>query len=334
MRGVRRAWDLVPAAAFSATLAVAALVTSLAVDRVRALAALRPDVEAGEQPPDGDHYLANDIGGHVDHHVIYFGLDGEVQARLRAAEVLFLGNSRIMFALRPEELRPYFATRGVPYYVMGFGFREADRFPMTILRKYDLRPRIVVVNADGFFGGGLSPWAGLVLRDSWFAARKRQLEAEAAHDARRRLHVLFPYWPRFFGLPGLGQARTFTAYRSRFDGTWDIWPWPAASQAFRPAPLDGPGVGRGEARDADNFKAEVEARGGRLILTRVPAPDPMPGAGPAELADRLGVPLITVDIPGPTSHDGGHLDAASARDWTRGFLAAFTPYLDDATRPR
>lgn len=329
MRRARKPRDLVPAAAFSATLAVAGLVTVWTVDRVDALATLRPAMEAGERPPDGDHYLANDTGGHVDHHVIYHGIDDTVVARLRAADVLFLGNSRVMFALRPEVLRPFFEARGLIPYVMGFGFREADRFPMTIIRRFDLRPRVVVVNADGFFGGGLSPWAEVVLHDTGFAARKLQIEAEAAHEARRRLHVLFPHWPRFFGLPGLGQARTFTAYRSRLDGTWDIWPWPAAPGAFRPPPLQGPGVGRAEGRDADAFKAEIEARGGRLLLTRVPAPDAMPGAGPAELAARLGVPLVTANIPGPASHDGGHLDAPSAHDWSRAFLDALAPHLAD-----
>lgn len=317
-----------PVAAFLGTLAILGLGTAMTVDRVPALAELRPGVESGARPPDGDHYLANDIGGHVDHHVLYFGIDPEVAARLRAADVLFLGNSRLMFALRPEELRPFFADRGLRYYVMGFGFREADRFPLAILRKFDLRPRVVVVNADGFFGGGLSPWAEQVIVDSPFAARKRQYEAEAAHEARRLAHVVFPHWPSYFGLPGLGRTRTFTAYRSRSDGTWDISPWASATEAFVPAPLGGGGIGRGEARDAAAFKAEIEARGGRLVLTRVPTPVAMPGAGALEIAERLQVPLVTVDIPVPTSADHSHLDAASAHDWTRAFTAALTPYLD------
>ncbi len=319
-----------PIAAFLGTLALLGLGTAVAVDRVPTFAELRPEVDAGARPPDGDHYLANDIGGHVDHHVLYFGTDTEVVARLRAADVLFLGNSRLMFALRPEELRPFFAARDLTYYVMGFGFREGDRFPLAILRKFDLRPRVVVVNADGFFGGGLSPWAEQVMLDTPFAARKRQYESEAAHEARRLAHVVFPHWPSYFGVPGLGRTRTFTAYRSRLDGTWHISPWPSATQRFVPAPLTGTGVGRGEARDADAFKAEVEARGGRLVLTRVPTPVAMPGAGPLELAERLRVPLVTVDIPVPTSADHSHLDAASAHDWTRAFTAALGPLLDDS----
>lgn len=329
MPPLRPARALRPAAAFAATLGAAALLTVAAVDRVPALAALRPAVEAGERPPDDDHYLANDTGGHVDHHVLYFGIDATVQRRLQAAEVLFLGNSRLMFALRPDVLRPFFAARQQPYYVMGFGWREADRFPLAMIRKFDLRPKLVVVNADGFFVHGLSPWAEEVIRDTPFAARKLRWEAEAAHEARRLTHVVFPHWPSVFGLPGLGNARTFTAYRSRFDGTWAITPWPSTDVTFQPPPLDGTALGRGEIRAADAFMDELRARGARLVLTRVPTPVPMPGASPAQVARHLGVPLVTAEVPGPTSADHSHLDRASAHDWTRAFLDALTPWLDE-----
>lgn len=319
---------LLPAALFGATLTAAALVTAGLVDRVPALAPLRPGVEAGARPPDGDHYLANDTGGQLDHHVLYFGMDDEALRRMRAADVLFLGNSRLMFALRPDVLRPFFEARQLTYYVLGFGYREADSFPLTILRRFDLRPRLVIVNADGFFGGGFSQWAEAVLRDTPFAARKRRWEAETAHDARQLAQAVFPHVPTDLGLPGLGSARTFTAYRSRFDGTWAISPWPAGRQAFAPAPLEGKGVGRGEARDAEHFRDELLARGARLILTRVPAREAMPGAGAAEMARHLAVPLVIAEIPAPTSADDSHLDEASAHDWTRAFLDALAPHLD------
>ena len=134
------------------SLAIAA--TAAATDWLPALRGRTLDVARAERPPDDDHYLANDIGGQVDHHVLWFGIDEEVTRRLRAAEVLFVGNSRLMFALRPNLLRPFFGARGISYYVMGFGFRESDRLPLALIRKLDLRPRLVVANADGFFGAG------------------------------------------------------------------------------------------------------------------------------------------------------------------------------------
>ena len=237
---------------------------------VPALQGLTQEAAAAERPPDDDHYLANDVGGQVDHHVLWFGIDAEVVRRLKAAQVLFVGNSRLMFGLRPALLRPFFADRGVRYYVMGFGYREADRFPLEMIRRFDLRPRLVVVNADGFFGGGLSPWADLVNRDTPFAARKLQLEAEAAHEARRVVHQLVPNWFRLFGLPGLGLRRHFIAYRSRSDGTWTISPWAEGTAGFVDPEPAGPQLGRGEVAAAQAFKAELDAP------WRRDGPDPRP----------------------------------------------------------
>lgn len=316
---------------FAAVLTAAVIGTDVARATVPALQGRAQLITQAERPPDGDHYLANDEAGNIDQHVIYFGIDDEVVANLRAAEVLFLGHSRLMFALRPAVLRPFFDDAAVPYYVMGFGFREADRFPLAIIRALDLRPRLVVVNADGFFGGGLSEWAEVVIRDTPWAARKLQLEAEAAHDARRAVHQVVPNWLRLFGLPGLGLRRTFIAYRSRIDGTWDISPWAEGTTAFVAGSLEGSPLGRGEVAAARAFKAELDARGSTLVLTQVPTPEPMPGGGPARFAALLDVPLVTPEVPALTSHDHSHLSEGSAHDWSRAFMEALAP-LERASR--
>jgi len=316
-----------PAAVFVVALVAAVVVTDAARLTVPALRDHENLVDRSGRPSYADYYLANDVGGPVDHHVLFFGTDADVLARLRAAEVLFVGNSRLMFALRPDVLRPFFEAEGLTYYVMGFGFREADRFPLAIIRKFDLRPRLVVANVDGFFGQGLSPWAEVVNRDTPFAARKLQAESEAAHEARRVVHRIVPNWLQLFGLPGFGARRPFIAYRSRLDGTWEVSPWPEATEAFLSPSLEGSELGRGEIAAARAFKAELDQRGTRLVLTRVPSPEPMPGAGPARFAELLGVPLVVDDVPALTSHDHSHLSRGSALDWTRAVVTALAPFL-------
>ncbi len=317
-----------PAAVFAVVLTALLAGTVVLVDAVPALRAAAAGLLEAERPGDDDHYLAGDIGGQVDHHVLFFGLDAGAHARLTAADVLFLGNSRLMFALRPEVLRPAFAALGHSYYALGFGFREADRFPLALIRRLDLRPRVVVVNADGFFGGGLSAWAEVVNRDTPFAARKLRWEAETAHDVRRAVHIVAPNWLALFGRPGLGHARELNMYRSRLDGTWQVSPWTESTLVFAPPALDGPALSRGEIAAARAFKAEMDARGIRLVLTRVPTPAPQGGAGPARFAELLNVPLVVVETPGLTSGDVSHLDPASAHDWSRAFVPALAPHLD------
>lgn len=318
---------LYPAALFAIALATAVALTVVASETVPLMRGRTQLIAAAERPPDDDHYLATDAGGVIDHHVLWFGIDDEVVRRLRAAEVLFVGNSRLLFALRPTVLRPYFADLGVSYYVMGFGYREGDRLPLEMIRKFDLRPRLVVVNADGFFTGNLSPWAEVVNRDTPFAARKLQWESEAAHEVRRHIHQLVPNWLRLFGLPGLGLRRSFISYRSRRDGTWHLSPWPEGTTGFASPSLDGTELGRGEIAAARRFKAELDARGATMVLTRVPSPEPMPGAGPARFADLLGVPLALAEVPGLTTADNSHLSEGSAHDWTRALLGTLEPLV-------
>lgn len=319
-----------PAAVFAASLALTMAVTVLIVERTPAVRDAAWQYVDAETASDDDHYLGSDSGTTLDHHVLYFGLDDEATARLRAADVLFLGNSRLMFGLRPEVLRPAFAARAQTFYALGFGFREADRFPLALIRRLDLHPRIVVINSDGFFAGTMSAFAETVIRDTPFAARKRRWEGEAAHTVRRAVHAVAPNWLTLFGRPGLGLNGGFNTYRSRSDGTWQIAPWPTTTTTFLPAALDGGEPGRGEIAAARNFKAELDARGARLVLTRVPAPQAFDGAGPAAFARLLDVPLVMAEPPGLTSADHSHLDAPSARDWAREFMTALAPYLGPA----
>jgi hypothetical protein len=329
-----REGPLLPAALYAITLAAAVTLTVVASETVPLMRGRTQLIAAAERPPDDDHYLATDAGGVIDHHVLWFGIDDEVVRRLRAAEVLFVGNSRLLFALRPSLLRPYFADLGVRYYVMGFGYREGDRLPLEMIRKFDLRPRLVVVNADGFFTGNLSPWAEVVNRDTPFAARKLQWESEAAHEVRRHIHQLVPNWLRLFGLPGLGLRRSFISYRARSDGTWHLSPWPEGTTGFPSPDLEGPELGRGEIAAARAFKAELDERGAAMVLTRVPSPEPMPGAGPARFADLLAVPLALADVPGLTTADNSHLSEGSAHDWTRALLGTLEPLVRQSVAAR
>ena len=128
-------------------------------------------------------------------------------AHLKRADVLFLGNSRLMFAARPGVFDAFFTERGLRYYVLGFGFREADRFPLAIIEKFDLRPRVVVVNADGFFQNHLSDFARTVIEGLGRSARgSSAVEAETGHEVRRAVHQLVPNYIDVFGRPGFAMA--------------------------------------------------------------------------------------------------------------------------------
>jgi hypothetical protein len=285
-------------------------------------AAPAADIVAHRDPPSwGEFYLAHDRGGHVDHHVLYHGIDATARENMREADVLFLGNSRLMFALEPTVMREFFRGVGLDYYVLGFGHEEQDEFPLQIIRDHDLRPSVVVVNADGFFASEQSDWAAQVIEESDFDAWKVQLEAEVAHRVRRVLHRVVPHYVDL----RRGQ-REVVLYRSSEDGTWLVandfgegvrFYWPG-EDADAPSP---------EAlRAAAAFKRELDARGARLVLSLIPGPEVSLSRAQA-LAAHLAVPLIVPDAREVRTIDNSHLSHESAVRVVESLLARLTPYL-------
>jgi hypothetical protein len=285
---------------------------------------LQPDagriknITRAERPGD-EFYLAHDHGGHVDHHVLYFGTDAEALDHLRRADVLLLGNSRLMFAARPKVLDAFFARRGLRYYVLGFGFREADRFPLAIIERFDLRPTLVIVNADGFFENSLSDLAREVMKDTRFGAWQQHWEAETGHEVRRAVHLLVPNLVDLFGRPGFAWRRELIIYRSRVNGSWQLSPWERGSAPVAGRDLDQPPLRQVEIDAATRFHAALRARGSALALTYVPTPRPL-GGGPALFARHLGVRLAAPHPGGLLTEDGDHLDEPSSIAWAEALV--------------
>lgn len=285
---------------------------------------LRPMDISDASPPAAraSYYLASDKGGHVDHHVLYHGTDAGATANLRGSDVLLLGSSRLLFALTRQDLRSFFPRHGLTYYMLAFGHREHDDFPLAIIRRFDLRPRLVIVNADRFFVGDRSDWADRVVGDAYFDAWKLSFEAEAAHAVRRVLHDWWPHLP-----DALRGTREFIAYRSREDGTWVVaTSFAGLGAPMAPASTDAADPDTTWLQHARAFKAEIEARGGRLVLCQVPAPNASP-ASARWLAEQLGVPLVAPRLDGLSTVDGSHLSRESAARFAEAFFRDLDPVV-------
>jgi hypothetical protein len=280
------------------------------------------DIITHRTPPAwGSFYLAHDRGGHVDHHVLFHGIDAIAQDRLRPARVLFLGNSRLMFALDPETMRAFGESHGRDYYVLGFGHEEQDDFPLQIIRHHDLRPALVVINADHFFAAERSDWAGRVLEETDFDAWKVQFEAEVSHRIRRVLHRVVPHYPDL--RRGL---REVVLYRSREDGTWFVANDFGDGVVFEWPPQDTEMPTVASLRAAEAFKRELEDRGARLVLTIIPGPGVSLRRAQA-MAAHLGVPLIVPAAAPLRTIDDSHLSHESAVRVATSLLDQLRPQL-------
>lgn len=322
MSGVSRG----PAIVFAATLMVLVVSTYASWLTLPGFAGQVRNISLAQRPADPSYYLAHDRGGHLDHYVLYHGLDAVAMTHLKNADVLFVGNSRLMFALRPEVLAPWAATHGVAYYAFGFGYRDGDDWALELIRRHDLRPRVVVVNVDGFFARPVSSGAQRVRRDTPFGARKLRFEGELAHDARRYLHRVIPNWLDLYGRPGFPFGNEFIAYRSSRDGAWAVSPWPAAAMPAASVDFQVEAVGPRLGDAARAFKLELDARGSQMVLTYVPTPDDS-GGNPVAIGAMLGVPVVGIGVGGLTSHDGSHLSEESAIAWSRRLTEDLAPHL-------
>jgi hypothetical protein len=135
---------------------------------------------------------------------------------------------------------------------------------------------------------------------------------------RRAVPQLVPNYVDLLGRPGFPRSRELVIYRSRTNGSWHLSPWEPGTAPVPPRDLSFPLDPR-EITAARRFKAAIEARGGRLVLTAVPTPRPT-GGGPRRFAEILGVPLVVVHPPGLMTEDNDHLDESSAVAWSEAFV--------------
>ncbi len=238
-----------------------------------------------------------------DHQILYYGLEGTSEP-LEKADVLILGNSRVMFGLQKPELEPVFRRLGLSFYSIAFGYSEMNRFAEAVLAKHALKPKWIIVNADRFFTDRVSPYGQAALDNGHFAAWKYVFEGHTTFWARRFLHGFLPYL--------LPNPLRYARFRSRLDGTV-ITPPEIDENLIDGRVVDHPLVAEAsEKLSAERFVNEMQSKGIKVIFTYVPTPESSPEYT-AELARAVGVPHVSPKVEGLACFDATHLNRASAR---------------------
>jgi len=264
-------------------------------------------------PPSSSHYLSVTDVHAVDALVYEHELE-DVCPPIRAADVLFVGNSRLQFAIDSEQARSFFAQRGLRYYMLGFPL-GTDRFVGRILEKCGARPSLVVAFATGFFRGDFEKFEEQAVSSGRFGALKTRLEFELAFLARRLIHRLLPH-PVGRDLEGGSRI----LHRSTLDGSWSV----AAEVAYDVPVFEGEEPARTRVpgphlKAAERLRAQLGQRGSELVLAYVPSS--YPGRRRArQIATRLGVPLLDPWVPALRTRDGVHLVDESAKRYSAALL--------------
>ncbi len=263
-----------------------------------------------------DSFFVEAAGDDLSQMVLWHGLGDSIE-NARRADIVFIGDSRMPVGLREETIVPAAAELGVRVFSLACGHVGRVPFALELIRKHDLRPKIVVV-----VGGPH------MFKDKWSApeeeARKLTtwqawtawIEADARWRLQSWLHARLPKVD-WFDRDLIG---SWIMYRSSRTG----WLLPVVEPSAR-IPI---GVAPDDASYAwvlplaRALKQELDGRGTLLVVSVVPYGDTRTGHLPF-LSRELGVPVVLPSFDGMFTADGSHLDRGSAASYANAFWSQF-----------
>ena len=228
------------------------------------------------------------------------------------ADVLFLGNSRILCAINNDALSRYSEESGDACFNLGFGYDEGSSFALGLIEKYDLRPRIAVVNCDVSFWGSPSIVAGDVMSKNGLKVRAEVVEFKAAWKLRRLIHQ----W-----VPKLVAPENIAIWRGRETGAWIVRfnEKKESAVSYMTEEPDRDLMAK-LMHSVSQFQKALSSRDTKLVLTLVPS-DHSNVTIVKRIARALGISTLLVsDDDLLTTFDGDHLDHGSSQVFAESIL--------------
>jgi hypothetical protein len=268
--------------------------------------------------PDAFVAYCNDAGlGDYEHGALYYGFEPRAIKNIKEADVLILGSSRSQFAFSTVAVDHYFTSRGIKYFLLGFGYGEASDLPLAIMQKYGARPKVIIANADPFFGHHHSEPTAAILRGMPTTWAKYLLK-------KLSIDLLSAYCDNFVAC----QQQVSFVYRSTNNGFWIPMFFPKKVFPFEPnmGPFDQSLIdmwSKVGLQFLDVTKIIPEC----VILTGVPTPGMSTAAIATGLSAGAGVSALNVAVPEMATMDGAHLDDETAERWSAAFLAGVDPII-------
>ncbi len=262
--------------------------------------------------PGDDAFFVYAGGDELSHLALYHDI-GDSIANARAADILFVGNSRMPLGLREEAIVAAARDSGLRVFSLALGHSSRARLAIDLIRRHDLRPPVVVaVGGPNYYADRLSERSAAVVAMTGWQARRAWIEAQASWWLRRLLHTWLPK----LDLLGNAKPPDWVIYRSEETGWWRAAVEPATARPVRWARE------RADYRRqlplARELRDEVESRGGRLVLSMVPHSATQSGHLPY-LAEELGVAAVLPSVEDLATSDGSHLTRDSGTRYAQAF---------------
>jgi hypothetical protein len=262
-------------------------------------------------------YCGDRAYGNYEHIAFFGGLEPDAIAHLKKADALFLGNSKARRAFSADAVYRYFDAYDAAPYNLGFGYGEYDLFPLALIEKYGLTPKVLIINTDYFFYNGMSTAAKSAVRDinagvGFFVSLKRRVQ-QLHQDWCGRADQ--PYFAEYICEP-----HAVTLFRSRIDGRTmyqnidETQVHPATISESGPDPDAAVYIA-----NARNFLARISTPRSCVFLTVTPSINTDRRVAKL-LSEALGLPYIETEVTLYITYDGNHLRAESAERWTTDVL--------------
>lgn len=271
----------------------------------------------------------NDYGDY-EHGAFFWDLEPDAVKSLKAARVLFLGNSRVQFAFSTDATRTYFRNGKARYYLAGFTYYENMVFMQRLIDKYGLHPDAVVINADTtFFDEKLLSTPAAMFRPKreklfWKTFYSYLLKGGFTRIAR----------PICASLPLVCSEQLQTLWRKRETGEWmwrDTFAEANKSIPIKPAsraPAPDEAAMRDYEKAAQLFLDTLRLPSNCIILTAIPNSVTTDEPIAVRIGVRFQLPVIVPRVDNLATIDDSHLNGPSAERWSDAFLRDAAPLLD------
>jgi hypothetical protein len=267
-----------------------------------------------------DRYLSNCGAanyGDYEHGAFWFDLEPTAEKSAASADVLFLGDSRMLLAFSNAATAKWFSSVSASFYLLGFYGFENSIFEQALLRKLKPRAEVYVIAIGDFFQPSEAPIAKTIMHDG---------VGRGSYEVKRQLQLVHKaICMKLTKICGSDLA----VFRSRQTGMWYLQTGKFKGRE-RQVSYDGQ-VDKREIDDAiaigQTFLSELPVNAECVILTVVPGVSTKLSAASA-IASGLGRVLVAPDhLDGLQTFDGTHLDHASGERWSEAFFKAAGPQI-------
>ena len=263
-----------------------------------------------------------------DRDVFYHNIGHSID-NARAADIIVLGHSMVLWGLRDDQLVEFGRKHGVKIFNMASAGDGSGEFLRLVIERWQLHPKLWIINADdhaaNFFSVSLDDFgnsggsaANVVVKYS----RLHGFFNVVGRNLRWRLEdFIADTLPAPIAKVFLTTVSALHVHRSVVDGNWDLQTVPAynATNPYTTLTRDQncPAT-PAELGVARSYVAEI---GGSTILTLFPYNGSCPQRV-KEIAAALGLETIIPPDVHYTTTDQAHLDKRGATEFTAFFLAA------------